>query len=63
MLLLLQSGAGAQDDEAEVFDRMQQAQLSTIDLDSSAFFTARKQVRRKQAAQTQRNFQRTARVS
>lgn len=59
---MLQADTNAQDDEAEVFDRIQQAQLTTADPDSSAFFAAKKQVRRKQAAQIQRSFQRTSRV-
>ena len=52
-----------EDDEADVFDQMQRAQLSAMDSDSSAYFAARKQVRKKQAAQTQNAFARASRRS
>ena len=47
----MQDGVEAEDDEHQAFERMQHAQLTAMDPDSSAFFAARKQVRRKQAAQ------------
>ncbi|DBA69401.1 TPA: Kinesin heavy chain [Trebouxia sp. C0005] len=53
------NGLEAEDDEQMVFERMQHAQLTAMDPDSSAFFAARKQVRRKQAAQLRRTFQPT----
>jgi len=58
-VLMMQNGLEAEDDEQQMFERMQHAQLTAMDPDSSAFFAARKQVRRKQAAQLQRTFQPT----
>jgi len=51
----MQDGMEGEDDEMQVFEHMQHAQLTAMDPDSSAFFAARKQVRRKQAAQVQRS--------
>lgn len=59
--LKLQAAVDGDDDETEAFERMQQAQLGSMDPDSSAFFAARKQARRKQAGQTQRSHVRPAR--
>ena len=50
-VVLLQAGMEGDGDEAEAFDHMQHAQMANMDPDSSAFFAARKQVRRKQAVQ------------
>lgn len=57
----LQAEVDRGDDESEAFERMQQAQLASMDPDSSAFFAARKQVRKKQAAQVQRSHARPGR--
>ena len=48
-----------EEDETDAFEQMQRAQLSAMDSDSSAFFAARKQVRKKQAAQMQHGFARS----
>ena len=61
-VLLVQNGVEAEDDEQQVFERMQHAQLTAMDPDSSAFFAARKQVRRKQAAQLQKTLQPTRKI-
>ena len=57
----MQGSVGVDNDETQAFEYMQDAQLTAMDPDSSAFFAARKQVRRKQAAQVQRTFVRPAR--
>ena len=48
------------DDETEAFERMQQSQLTGLNPDRSAFFAAKKQVRRKQTAHAQRTNARAA---
>lgn len=57
----MQDGVEAEDDEHQAFERMQHAQLTAMDPDSSAFFAARKQVRRKQAAQMHKSFAQSTR--
>lgn len=57
----MQAAVDGGDDETEAFERMQQAQLGSMDPDSSAFLAARKQVRKKQAAQVQRSHARLSR--